>query len=88
MYYAWTILVSLLALLNTWVTCFVAGFGRFSMSTVFDGGVGGILMLSILYVIDAVCILDIVVSSRTAIFTPYGKVALSSNSSYVVLYTL
>lgn len=66
-------MVSLLALLTTWLTCYVAGFGRFTVSSAFNGGVGGIMMLSVLYVIDLFCVLDIVVSSRTASFTPYGK---------------
>ena len=81
-YYAWSFFISLLALLTTWITCYVAGFGRFTVSTAFNGGVGGTLMLSILYIIDAFCVLDIVVSSRTATFTPYGKNMTLSSTNY------
>ena len=78
-YYVWSFLVSILTLLTTWITCYVAGFGRFTVSTAFNNRVGGTLMLTILYTIDAICVLDIVVSSRTATFTPYGKVPFNAN---------
>ena len=81
-YYVWRGIVAALVIVAAWITCFLAGFSHFNSQVNFNTGSGGYTVLALLYIIDLVFLLDIVVSLRTAILTPYGMV------SYNVLHVL